>query len=115
MDPTKQDGEQAIINFSGEKVGLGPHCRALMPIYQKRVNDFEVTRTLDIGFRPATLEAEEAWYERLCRSDNEVAFAIYEPQTLRPIGSTGLHRIDHKARTAEYGILIGLKDCWGKG
>jgi RimJ/RimL family protein N-acetyltransferase len=34
---------------------------------------------------------------------------------LRPIGNTGLHQVDHTNRTAEFGIMIGEKDCWGQG
>lgn len=40
---------------------------------------------------------------------------FHEYATLRPIGLTELRRIDHKHGTAEFGILIGEKDCWHKG
>jgi RimJ/RimL family protein N-acetyltransferase len=48
-------------------------------------------------------------------SERDTHFVIYEKATLRPIGSTGLHQIDHGDRTAEFGIMIGEKECWGKG
>jgi diamine N-acetyltransferase len=80
------------------------------------VNDFEVLRTLSIGgMRPLTAEGEAAWYDRVTANDTEVTFTLYERETLRPIGSLGLHQIDHYNRTALFGILIGEKDCWGKG
>jgi RimJ/RimL family protein N-acetyltransferase len=44
-----------------------------------------------------------------------VNFAIYEQASLRLIGNVGLRHIDKTRRTAEYGIIIGEKDCWGKG
>src|SRR5713226_7569928 len=106
--------EQSIINMSGEKVALGPVRRDLLPLYQRWINDFEVTRTLGARLRPMTSEAEEAWYEQSSKGD-DVHFTIYERAAMRPIGNTGLHDIDHFHRTAEFGILIGEKDCWGKG
>lgn len=45
----------------------------------------------------------------------DAAFTIYERPTWRPIGNTGLHRIDYRDRTAEFGILIGEAECRGKG
>ena len=107
--------EGPIVNIEGEKVALGPHRRDLLPLYQRWINDFEVTRTLGVDMRPMTWEAEEAWYDRTSRGERDVGFTIYERATMRPIGNTGLHEIDHHHRTATFGILIGEKDCWGKG
>ncbi|MCX6020814.1 MAG: GNAT family protein [Chloroflexi bacterium] len=116
MEHPLPNPSQPIINFAGEKVALGPLRRDLMPLYMKWVNDFEVTRTLAIGWRSFTQEAEIAWYEGAAAlSSDTVAFVIYERATLRPIGNTNLLHIDHAERTAEFGIMIGEKDCWGKG
>ena len=104
-----------ILNIVGAKVALGPYRRELVPLYLRWINDFEVTRTLGIREQPATLEAEEAWYESASRNDNDPAFTIYELATLRPIGNTSLMNVSHFHRTASFGILIGEKDCWGKG
>ena len=62
-----------------------------------------------------TREAEEAWYESISKTDKNIVFTIYEIPALRPIGTTGLHAIDYAHGTAEFGIMIGEKDCWGKG
>jgi diamine N-acetyltransferase len=107
--------EPPIINIIGEKVALGPIRRDLVPLYLRWINDFEVTRTLGIGWRPMTLEAEEQWYERATKGESGAMFTIYERLTMRPIGNTGLHDIDHFHRTAEFGLLIGEKDLWGRG
>ena len=73
-------------------------------------------RTLSIGgLRPLTAEGEAAWYDRVTTSEKDVSFTLYERESLRPIGSLGLHQVDHYNRTALFGILIGEKDCWGKG
>ena len=100
-----------LINFQGEKIALGPHNHDLLPLYLKWINDFNVTQTPEIGWSPMNKEAEEVWYERISKSDTDITFTIYEWLTLRPIGSTGLHKIDYAHGTAEFGIMIGEKDC----
>ncbi len=103
------------VNIVGDKVALGPRRRDLLPLYLTWINDFEVVRNLGLVLRPMTWEDEDAWYERTSKSESSVNFTVYECATLRPIGNTGLFNIDHLNRTAEFGILIGAKDCWGKG
>jgi RimJ/RimL family protein N-acetyltransferase len=109
------DPNTPILNITGEKIALGPIRRDLVPLYLRWINDFEVTRTLGIGWRPMTLEAEEAWYERACKSESDRLFTIYDRETLRPVGNTGLHDIEIFHRTAEFGLVIGEKECWGRG
>ena len=106
--------ERPVLNVTGEKVALGPLRRDLLPLYQKWVNDWEVTRTVG-GMRPWTWEAEEDWYERASKREGDVIFTIYERGALRAIGTAASHDVNHRHRTAEFGILIGEKDCWGKG
>ncbi|MGH2586145.1 MAG: GNAT family N-acetyltransferase [Dehalococcoidia bacterium] len=112
-----EGGEQPpIFNIVGDSVALGPVRRDLVPLYQRWLNDFEVIRTLGVPIRPMTYEGEEAWYDGAARGGSySASFTIYERATHRPIGNTGLHEIDHQHRTATFGILIGEKDCWGKG
>ena len=107
--------DQPIVNMVGEKVALGPLRRDLVPLYLRWINDFEVTRALGVGQRPTTLESEEAWYDRVGRSESDLSFTIYERATMRPIGNTGLHDVDHGSQTATFGIMIGEKDSWGQG
>jgi RimJ/RimL family protein N-acetyltransferase len=88
----------------------------LVALYQRWINDFAVLRTLAVrAMRPMTAEGEVAWYDRLAASEDDVTFTIYECASLRPIGTTALHQVDHYNRTATFGIVIGEKDCWGKG
>ena len=106
--------EQPVINIRGEKVALGPHRRDLLPLYERWINDFQVTRTLAVPMRPMTREAEEDWYRRTS-TGGAFLFTIYALHSLQPIGNTGLHDVDHFHRTAEFGILIGEKEFWGQG
>jgi RimJ/RimL family protein N-acetyltransferase len=114
MESSKHQAKP-LINLQGEKIALGPHNHDLLPLYLKWINDFDVTQTLEIGWRPMTKEAEEVWYERISKSGTDITFTIYERLTLRPIGNTELRRIDYAHGTAEFGVMIGEKDCWGKG
>ena len=62
-----------------------------------------------------TMEKEQGWYDRVSRTESEVPFTIYERETLRPIGNTGLHEVDYRNKTASFGIVIGEPECRGKG
>ncbi len=97
----------------GEKVALGPAGLSLIPQLQRWLNDFEVGRTT-WGVLPLTLEDAEARYRRNT-GGGSVSFVIYERVTLRSIGTTLLTEIDHRHRTASFGLVIGERDCWGKG
>jgi RimJ/RimL family protein N-acetyltransferase len=87
----------------------------LLPTYQRWISDFAVSRTLAIGLRPLTLEDEQAWYEAAIHQPNAAVFLIYERATTRPIGVTELRDIDYQHGTAEFAIMIGERDCWGRG
>jgi diamine N-acetyltransferase len=103
-----------IVNIVGELVALGPHRRDLLPTYQRWINDFAAFRTLGpITPEPKTLEQRTVWYETA--PAGEVRFTIYERSTWRPIGTTALRDIDHRNRTATFGIHIGETDARGKG
>jgi RimJ/RimL family protein N-acetyltransferase len=104
-----------IINITGELVALGPLCRDLVPLYLRWVNDFEVTRMLGLRWNPMTTEQEQAWYDGAASRKGQVDFTIYKRSSMRPIGNTGLMEINHQFGTAEFGIMIGEKECWGRG
>jgi RimJ/RimL family protein N-acetyltransferase len=114
-------GGEPIINIWGEKVALGPVRRDMLPLYERWMNDWEVTRGVGrVG--PFTTEEEVEWYERASKQSSEtVHFNIYElgpegsPTYLRPIGTAGLHDINYRHSKGVFGIMIGEKDAWGKG
>ncbi len=114
MEPAEQPGIP-VINIEGKKVALGPRRRDLLPTFLRWINDFDVTRTLAIGMRPITPEQEAEWYDASSKSPTSTAFIVYERATMRPIGVTSLDHIDHLNGSAEFGMMIGEKECWGKG
>jgi RimJ/RimL family protein N-acetyltransferase len=116
MDTNQQRTGERIVNIVGEKVALGPFDSEWLPLYLRWINDFDVTRTYLPDLQPTTRERREDWYGRVSRGDpRTVDFTIYERVEMRAIGYATLEGIDHHQRTATYGLLIGEKDCWGKG
>jgi RimJ/RimL family protein N-acetyltransferase len=104
------------LNIIGKLVALGPFVRDHLVLYHRWINDFEVTRYYLDTPRPQTLEERAAWYERMRASDPyNIDSLIYELATMRPIGRVGLEDLSYQHRRATFGILIGEKDCWGKG
>jgi diamine N-acetyltransferase len=112
----QQQPEHPILNIVGELVALGPIRRDLLPTYQRWINDFAAARNLAMAPSPLTIEAETGWYDAVSSPGGaDAPFTIYERTTWRPIGNTGLHKIDYRNRTAEFGILIGEADARGRG
>ena len=98
----------------GQKVVLRAIEPADLPNYVRWINDPEV-REFMLWRAPMALAQEERWYEQHLQTDqkDEYGFAIdYEGQH---IGGCGLHRIDWRNRSAEFGIFIGEKGLWGQG
>lgn len=78
-------------------------------------NDSEVTRLMIMGFKPNNIELMEEEYNRSIRSNNEIVLLIVDKKTEKIIGTTGFYMMNWVTRSAEYRILIGEKDFWGKG
>jgi len=104
--------QQPVVNMLGDKVALGPIDRQHLPLLFQWLNDFEVAYTLS-QMRPLTIESLENSYDSSSKAADRVQFAMYERSTMRPIGGINLH--DISGRAATLAIVIGEKDCWGKG
>jgi RimJ/RimL family protein N-acetyltransferase len=122
MTPSHPEHDQearraTIINITGETVALGPASREHLPLFHEWDNDFALTLFAGDPLRPVAREVEETRYDRYNRdeSGSSTGFVIFERASMRPIGVTELRHLDLVRRTAEYGISIGEKDCWGKG
>lgn len=114
MAKMESDGEMPLVNIVGEAVALGPVRRDLIPLYQRWMNDFQTLPRLGAAPGPMTLEAETRWYDEIVASDTRI-FTIYERATWRPLGTTDLRDIDHRNRSASFGVLIGEPGDRGKG
>lgn len=100
----------------GQRVYLrGLEREDLTGEYFQWLNDYEVTRYLQSGRTPNTSEAMEKYYLSMTNSPNDAIFAIIEKKTDRHIGNTKLGTIDWIHRIADFGLMIGARDCWGQG
>jgi [ribosomal protein S5]-alanine N-acetyltransferase len=93
-----------------EKVGI----EHVTPKYLSWLNDSEVTKYLESGFFPSSLN-DLTQYITQRNSSNEVFLAIIDLASNEHIGNIKLSNINWIHRTAEIGIMIGEKNYWGKG
>lgn len=82
--------------------------------YFQWLNDQEVTRWMQTGIYPNSMESMLDFYESVSNSRNDIVMAVVLKDDDRHIGNIGLHHINYLFQSAEIGILIGEKDCWGK-
>ena len=80
------------------------------------VNDREVTRFIAMRYQMSLLAEEDWMRERTKRplAFDLAAFAI-ETKDGRHIGNCVLRGASPENRSADLGIVIGEKDCWGRG
>lgn len=82
--------------------------------YFQWLNDQDVTRYLDSGNFPNTIENMEEFYRNTVLSSNNVIFAIVDIESDKHIGNIKLGPINWISRISPVGIMIGDKDYWGK-
>jgi len=101
----------------GEQVRLRPFRREDLPRVIAWRRDEELRRGAlwsEAAFGPR--EAQR-WLRAVSTGtdSSRVTLAIELRADGRLVGLTNLTRIDRRAGTAYFGIVIGEKDCWGKG
>ena len=101
--------------LTGTKVYLRPLEREDAPRLVPWINDAEVTRTLEVFYRPMNIQTELEFIENIYKSEHDIVLGIAVKATDALIGATGLHRLDFKNRHTSFGIFIGEKAEWGKG
>ena len=83
--------------------------------YYRWMNDPEVTRYLESRFYPNSMEGLREYVAGKLGDRDNVFLAIVLKEGDRHIGNIKLGPINWIHRFAKIGILIGGKDCWGKG
>jgi RimJ/RimL family protein N-acetyltransferase len=94
----------------GNRIALGPLRHDLAETYQQWRKGFSRLRELSDPLDPATDDLEdepEFWYDELVTSDEHAWFTVYDLETNKPIGITGLIDIDSGDRSAEFFLHIG--------
>lgn len=79
-------------------------------------NDADVLRNLAMH-APMSDASEAAWFDRMlaAQGTTDYHFVICRLSDARPIGTIGLHGLDLRNGSAEFGIAIGEKTEWNKG
>src|SRR5438876_322834 len=98
----------------GTKIYLRPLEEDDAAVCHPWLNDPEVWRTLAVRGRPNT-EARSREYIRALDPTRDQVFAIVTREDEQYVGNCGLHAIDAVDRHATLGIVIGRKECWGRG
>jgi RimJ/RimL family protein N-acetyltransferase len=100
----------------GERVYLRSIERDDLQRCHDWMNEEELRATIAQRY-PMSLARQADWIERATRGQDssELTLAICLFEGDRHIGNCGLVQIDRDNATATLGILIGEKDCWGKG
>ncbi len=99
----------------GRLVRLRALARADLPQLVEWRNDPDIKALLGGWSFPISLEGEQEWFETARQDKSTQRLAIEVLSDGRYIGNIGLYDIDWKDRKAEYGILIGDKEAWGRG
>lgn len=115
----KAKGAEKVHNYfiMGKKNGLRKlNSNDITEKYVSWMNDREVTKFLESGYFPTDLEALHQ-YVASQNTDRSLFLGIFDILSDNHvyIGNVKLANINWIHRTAEFGIMIGEKDYWGKG
>ena len=83
--------------------------------YPNWFNDQEVCKYNSHGENTYTKEMAIAYIKSVLDNPTCKVFAICDKKTDRHIGNISLQSISEKNRSAEFAIIMGEKDFWGKG
>ncbi len=87
----------------------------LTPCYRDWFNDAKVCKGNAHHRFPKYDEDMRAYYDHTIKSHENLVLAICDKVTDLHIGNVSLQDIDTINRSAEFAILIGDKEYWGKG
>jgi RimJ/RimL family protein N-acetyltransferase len=100
----------------GERIYLRPVALADAGArYVAWMNDPEINRYLESRFEAATLPGLRSFIRSMRADPDNVFLAIVLKRGHRHIGNIKLGPINRIHGFGEIGILLGEKDCWGKG
>lgn len=90
--------------------------RTDVPLIHSWRSDRGVVDTLTGAFRHVNSEVDEAWFDRYMASrDSQVRLGIVVAESDVLVGVAYLLNIDWVSRNAQYGLMIGERDYWGRG
>lgn len=103
--------------FDGDLVRLTQWQRDDLPAFTRWFRDDEIQSLVNVDvIMPVTDEAEQEFYEQAVKKSSDAFyFSIRTLEGDLLIGNCSLFGINQKNRSAEFGIVIGEKQYWGRG
>lgn len=101
----------------GARIRLRGPEQADLPLFVAWLNDPEVRHNL-AAYWPMSMAREERWFADLSSRpvhEQPLVIEIQDGDAWTPIGNCGFHQIDWVHRSAELGIMIGVKSHWNQG
>lgn len=83
--------------------------------YRDWFNDSEVCTFNDHHRFPMYSEQMLDYFNEIIRSKNNLVLAIIDKLTKKHVGNISLQNIDTVNRSAEFAVIIGDKEFWGRG
>ncbi len=101
----------------GRLVRLRTHVPANRAAFQRWYADEEIAHLLRHDQEPLNAIQSRGYFDTIILplSARGLCFAVHEADTDRLIGTTALTDIPPHGTSALFRIVIGEKDCWGKG
>ncbi len=105
-----------IFFLKGDRIILRPlERRDLTSEYLQWLNDEDVTRFNSHATFPNTEDKMEAYFKSVQDTTKNVVLAITDLQTGKHVGNVALQQLNWVSHSAEFAILLGDKNFWGKG
>lgn len=83
--------------------------------YESWLNDQEITRFMGSGKMPISSDSLKDYISKMNASKNDFLLGLFLCENEKHIGNLTLEHIEWIHRKAELGIVIGARDCLGKG
>lgn len=83
--------------------------------YVNWMNDPQINQYLESRFSEQTLDSVQDFVISMIESPENILFAICEQESGHHVGNIKIGPLNTIHSHAEIGLLIGKKECWGKG
>lgn len=100
--------------LSGNRIEFRAVEKEDLPEIRSWINSYTYRRFSRNEF-PKTAAKQEAWYDNLAKSQDEVAFTVWTKEDCRLIGDCAIYNINFPDRKAEIGYGLGNPNDYRKG
>lgn len=117
MNPGARNGVTGDLVREGQLVRLRSHIPANRAAFQRWYADEEIARLLRHDQEPLNEIQSRGYFDTIILplSARGLCYAVHEASTDRLIGTTALTDVSSASTSALFRIVIGEKDCWGRG